>query len=280
VEEKSMSKLPTYSSEEKTLPALIPLGFAPGNRWHVDATNADLVRDRVAPRRATLPTTSQKITLDLSRTAILVIDMQNDFCHPDGWLASIGVDVSAARKPIAPLSKLLPLLRAATVPVIWVNWGNRPDKANLSPSVLHVYNPDGKSCGIGDALPRTGSPVLQKGAWSAATVDELPAAEQDICVDKFRMSGFWDTPLDSILSNLDVCSLLFAGVNLDQCVLATLIDANCLGYDCVLLDDCSATTSPDFCAEATLYNVRQCFGFVAHSADLISALGQQEGNTL
>jgi nicotinamidase-related amidase len=271
-----MSNHPTQSPADKDSPALTPLGFAPGNRWHVNAMSADLVRDRVVPRRATLPTSSQTITLDLARTAILVIDMQNDFCHPDGWLASIGVDITPARKPIAPLSKLLPPLRAAAVPVIWVNWGNRADKANLSPSVLHVYNPDGKGCGLGDALPRTGSPVLQKGAWSAATVDELPAAEQDICVDKFRMSGFWDTPLDSILSNLDVCSLLFAGVNLDQCVLATLIDANCLGYDCVLLDDCAATTSPDFCAEATVYNVRQCFGFVAHSADLIKALDQEQ----
>jgi nicotinamidase-related amidase len=271
-----MSNPAINSFENKRVPALIPLGFAPGNRWHVDTDCADLVRDRLVPRRATLPTSSQTITLDLARTAILVIDMQNDFCHPDGWLASIGVDITPARKPIAPLSTLLPRLRDAAVPVIWVNWGNRPDKANLSPSVLHVYNPDGKSCGLGDALPRTCSPVLQKDAWSAATVDELPTVPQDIFVDKFRMSGFWDTPLDSILRNLDVSSLLFAGVNLDQCVLATLIDANCLGYDCVLLDDCATTTSPDFCTEATLYNVRQCFGFVAHSPDLINALGQHE----
>ena len=86
------------------------------------------------------------------------------------------------------------------------------------------------------------------------------------------MSGFWDTPLDSILRNLGVTTLLFAGVNLDQCVMCTLQDANFLGYDCVLLDDCSATTSPAFCVEATLYNIRQCFGFVASSGDLGEAL--------
>lgn len=249
-----------------------PLGFAARNRWRVNEKSVDLVRDEAPARPLLLPATPQTLSIDIARTAIVVIDMQNDFCHPDGWLASIGVDIAPARAPIAPLSGLLPRLRTAGVPVIWLNWGNRPDRANLSPSVLHVYNPDGQSCGIGDPLPATGAKVLQAGSWSAATVDELPAAPQDIHVDKYRMSGFWDTPLDSILRNLDVRTLLFAGVNLDQCVFGTLIDASCLGYDCILLEDCSATTSPEFCVDATLYNVRQCFGFVALGEDLAAAL--------
>jgi nicotinamidase-related amidase len=86
------------------------------------------------------------------------------------------------------------------------------------------------------------------------------------------MSGFWDTPLDSILRNLRLDTLLFAGVNLDQCVLHTLADANFLGYDTVLLEDCSATTNPDFCREATLLNVRQIFGFTVTSAALLGGL--------
>ncbi len=61
------------------------------------------------------------------------------------------------------------------------------------------------------------------------------------------MSGFQDTMLDSILRNLGVTSLLFAGVNADQCVLCTLQDANFLGYDCLLIEDCTATTSPEYC---------------------------------
>ena len=114
--------------------------------------------------------------------------------------------------------------------------------------------------------------MLQHGSWSAAIVDELPQHVDDIHVAKYRISGFWDTPLDSILRNLGVTTLLFAGVNLDQCVLCTLQDANFLGYDCILLEDCSATTSPDYCRAATLYNVRQCFGFVTNSADWLSQL--------
>jgi nicotinamidase-related amidase len=65
-------------------------------------------------------------------------------------------------------------------------------------------------------------------------------------------------------------TLLFAGVNADQCVLATLMDANFAGYDTILLEDASATTSPDFCWQATLYNVRQCFGFTTRSTEFLN----------
>lgn len=249
-----------------------PLGPNAANSWQVDAQRADFIRPSRAVRPVTLPAEPQQITFDAARTALLVIDMQNDFCHPNGWLASIGVDISPAREPIAPLAEILPVVRKAEIPVVWINWGNRPDKANISPSLLHVYKPNGVGTGIGDPLP-DGSAVLQKDSWSAAIVDELAPAPQDILVDKYRMSGFWDTPLDSILRNLRVDTLLFAGVNLDQCVACTLHDANFLGYDCVLLSDCCATTSPQFCTDATLYNVKQCFGFVTSSTALGTALG-------
>jgi len=71
---------------------------------------------------------------------------------------------------------------------------------------------------------------------------------------------------------LNVRTLLFAGVNLDQCVLSTLSDASARGYDCILLKDCCATTSPAYCADAALYNVAQCFGFVANGGELATTL--------
>lgn len=253
---------------------LRPLGSSPRNRWQVNATTADLVRRPAPSKPIDVDAGNKRITLDLARTAIIVIDMQNDFCHPEGWLAHIGVDVTPARAPIEPLQKLLPALRGEGVPVIWLNWGNRPDKLNLSPALLHVYNGDGASVGLGDPLPKSGAHVLELDSWSAATVDELPAEPGDIHVAKYRMSGFVDTPLDSILRNLDITTVLFAGVNADQCVLCTLQDANFRGYDTILLEDCSATTSPEFCMQATVYNVRQCFGFVVDSAKLIAGLDE------
>lgn len=249
-----------------------PLGSAPNNQWRVNGGEADLVRAPVAPRPLAFEAEPQNITIDLAHTAVIVVDMQNDFCHPEGWLSHIGVDVSPARGPIAPLQALLPALRHAEVPVVWLNWGNRPDRLNLSPSLIHVYKPTGEGVGLGDPLPGSEAPVLEKDSWAAAVVDELPVEPGDICVDKYRMSGFWDTPLDSILRNMGVRTVLFTGVNADQCVLCTLQDANFLGYDCVLVRDCTATTSPAFCMDATIYNVKQIFGFVADSHSILSGL--------
>jgi nicotinamidase-related amidase len=250
------------------------LGPSDRNAWQVSNDHADLVRAARPAMPVALKAEPKDCTIDLARTAMIVVDMQNDFCHRDGWLASIGVDVGPARAPIAPLVRLLPALRSAGMPIVWVNWGNRADRRNLSPALLHVYNPTGRGCGLGDALPSSGAHVLEKDSWSAAVVDELAPSPADIRVDKCRMSGFWDTPLDSILRNAGVSTLLFGGVNADQCVLHTLADANFLGYDTLMVGDCTATTSPAFCWEATLYNVKQIFGFVVQSDTLLAALAR------
>jgi nicotinamidase-related amidase len=247
------------------------LGVAP-NAWAVNHAIADITRPPLNPQPVILATETKTLHLDLAKTAILVIDMQNDFCHPDGWLAHIGVDIAPARTPIEPLKNLLPILRAVGVPVIWINWGNRPDLLNISAASRHVYNPTGEGVGLGDRLPSNGAKVLMAGSWAAAVVDELEQLPEDIRVDKYRMSGFWDTPLDSILRNLGRTTILFAGVNADQCVMTTLCDANFLGYDCVLVKDCTATTSPEYCWLATLYNVKQCFGFVTDSQAILTGL--------
>jgi len=247
----------------------IPLGPSPQNEWHVSDDQADLVRRPAASLVAEIAGEPQRVRIDLRRTACVVVDMQNDFCAPGGWLDHIGVDIAPARRPIVPLQRILPQLRRRGVPVIWLNWGNRPDRLNLSPSLLHVYKPNGRGVGLGDPLPKSGAPVLEKGSWAADIVDELRPESGDIRVDKYRMSGFWDTPLG-------ITTMLFAGVNLDQCVMCTLQDANFLGYDCILIEDCAATTSPDFCREATLYNIKQCFGFVISSEALGDALAGAE----
>ncbi|WAL58796.1 cysteine hydrolase family protein [Thermocoleostomius sinensis] len=251
--------------------SLRSLGIPP-NAWLVDAETADLTRPPLIPRPIILPTDTKQLRLDLAKAAMVVIDMQNDFCHPDGWLAHIGVDIMPARDPIKPLKQLLPELRSVDVPIVWVNWGNRPDLLNISPALRHVYNPTGAGIGLGDPLPKNHAPVLTKGSWAAAVVDELTIEPTDIQVDKYRMSGFWDTPLDSILRNLGKTTLFFAGVNADQCVMTTLQDANFLGYDCILIRDCTATTSPDYCLQATFYNVNQCFGFITESQALLTAI--------
>jgi nicotinamidase-related amidase len=233
------------------------------NLWSLKPGHADLRRAHQPQRPLEVPAESSDVTIDLSRTAVIVVDMQNDFVTEGGWLHHIGVDVSGAIGAVAVLNHGLPVLRSAQVPVIWLNWGNRPDKANLPPGVLHVYDPNGEGGGIGDGAARSEA-VLTRGSWGAAVTSELHPAEDDLFVDKYRMSGFFDSELDSVLRNLRVDTLLFAGVNADQCVYATLVDAACLGYDVIMLADAVATTSPAYCMEATLYNVRQCYGFTTY----------------
>ena len=242
------------------------------NSWQLTPETADLRRPATPAKPITFDAQPQQLTIDLARTAVVVIDLQNDFCHQDGWLAGIGVDVSGAQAPIPVVAALLPRLRAHGVPVVWVNWGNRPDQANLPPGVRHVYDGAGEGNGIGSTTSPSGSPVLQAGSWAAARVDELTAEAGDITVDKYRMSGFVDTPLDSILRNLRVDTLLFCGVNADQCVLNTLTDAANLGYDVVMIEDAVGTTSPPYCLDATLYNVRQCYGFSTTTTELVGSL--------
>ncbi len=203
--------------------------------------------------------------------------MQNDFCSPHGWLSHIGVDVTAARTPIAPLQALLPRLRWKGVPVLWVNWGNRPDRLNLSPSLLHVYNPTGEGVGLGDPLPgpagpAAGAKVLERDSWAAAIVDGLTPAPNDIHVAKYRMSGFWDTELDSILRNLRRHD---AAVRRGQCGPVRAVYAPGRQFPGLRLhsgERLRATTSPSYCLEATLYNVKQCFGFVTTSDHLLNGL--------
>ncbi|MGK7913358.1 MAG: cysteine hydrolase family protein [Synechococcus sp.] len=248
----------------------------PPNAWRVDTDTVDITRPSLPQRPIELETDSKVVRFDLAKTALIVVDMQNDFCHPDGWLAHIGVDIAPARQPIDPLQNLVPTLRDSGVPIVWLNWGNRPDLLNISAATRYVYDSTGCGIGLGDPLPSNQTPVLQVNSWAAAIVDELqPLASEGIRVNKYRMSGFWDTPLDSILRNLGRTTLLFAGVNADQCVMVTLQDANFLGYDCLLLKDCTATTSPKYCLDATFYNVNQCFGFLTSSPQLINALKQQ-----
>lgn len=255
-----------------TAGAAAPLGTYFNTRWHADATEVDMVAPAREPVITRLACEPQNVRIDLHRTAMIVIDMQNDFCTATGWVDHIGGNFTADRAPIAPLQRLLPTLRAQQVPIVWVNWGNRADLANMPANQHHLYKPGGTGIGLGEALPGHGARVLQKDSWAAAVVEELTPHPDDIQVDKYRISGFWDTPLDSILRNLGVRTLLFAGVNTDQCVLHSLADANFLGYGCVLLEDCCATSSPDFCTEATLWNVKKCLGFVTDSERLLAAM--------
>lgn len=241
------------------------------NRWYLNDGSIDLRRDKTG-KSLYLQTTPTPITLNTEQSAFIITDMQNDFCHKKGWLSSIGVDTEHLSNITTIINDITSIGRLAKIPIIWLNWGNRADLLNISPSLLHVYDEKFKGVGLGSSINEFSRHVLVKNSWGAKLHDNLLVSDIDIFVDKYRMSGFWDNELDSILRNMDVKSLFFLGVNIDQCVFATLIDASCLGYDCILIEDGCATTSPSYCSSATIYNVQQCFGFTIQSNNLITGI--------
>jgi len=257
------------------------LGDPSRDHYRISASTVDMTRPAPKTLVADIAAQPQNIRVDLRKTALIVVDMQNDFCSKNGWFDSLGVDLSGVAKLYEPIRRTVGAIRAREIPIIWLNWGVRADKANLSPVTRYAFDRVGCGVGLSDPviptnpnLTHLAHGVLQKDGWGAAVVEPLNPSRNDIFVDKHRISGFWDTPLDSILRTLNAKTLFFAGINADECVLATLMDANFHGYDTILIEDCTGTSSPDYCMQATLYNVRFCFGFTVTSTDLIPGLAK------
>lgn len=248
------------------------LGPTPQNTWDVTPAEVSLIRPVLLPRPASFLAKPQNLVLDVARTGLVVVDMQNDFCSKGGWFAEKGADVSVPHRIVPALQKLLIAFRAAGAPVFWLNWGNRPDSADLPPSLLHAGKPHGTGPGYGDVLPSGKDPVLVRGSHGAAVIDTLKAEPSDIFVHKTRFDGFIDNEFDSILRNRNITTLAFAGINTDRCVFATLIHASFLGYDCILVQDACATSSPVQCTEAVTFLVHLLYGFTATTGDLIKGL--------
>jgi len=230
------------------------------------------VRRVPEPRVATFAAAPAEVEIDLARTALLIVDMQNDFLHPDGWFPRAGVDPSPLSAVVPAVGGLADAARRHAVPVVWLNWGVRPDRANLTGSFVARAADGGRRPTYADPAPGGRGRVLVRDDWGAAVIDALPVADSDLIVHKHRPSGFWDNELDSILRVRDVTTLLFAGINIDRCVFATLTDACFLGYDCVLVEDACATPSPEHVRDAVCHLTRLLYGVTATTRDVIAAM--------
>jgi ureidoacrylate peracid hydrolase len=252
----------------------VPSRFGPvaHNSWALDGSRISLVRSIKASKKVVLEATNQTLEVDLSRSALIVVDMQNDFCHPRGWFGQRGVNTKLTRKPVAILNRLLPAWRSTCSPVVWLNWGVRPDRLNLSPTIQFKGKRSADGVGYAECSPQDNGRSLVAGEWGAQVIDELNVASTDITVFKHRLSGFWDNEFDSILRQQGITTLFFTGVNTDRCVFSTLQDAAFNGYDCILLKDACSTTSPAYVTKAILFLVEQLHGFVTTADDLISQL--------
>lgn len=230
------------------------------------------VRPVPAPAVVSFAADPRTVEVDMARSALVIVDMQNDFLHENGWFPANGIDPSPLHQVVPQIASLASAARRAGMPVIWVNWGMRPDLANVPDSFVARASAAGTRPTYGDASPSGQGRILVEGDWGASVIDGLTVDPADLVISKHRPSGFPDTELDSVLRLRDLTTLFFAGVNIDRCVLATLIDACSRGYDCVLVDDACATTSSTEVTDSVYHIVRLLYGVTAHSADIRSAL--------
>ncbi|MEM6382668.1 MAG: isochorismatase family cysteine hydrolase [Pseudomonadota bacterium] len=244
------------------------------DRWQQAGDTVSLARKVRAPALISIDAQPERITIDLSTSALMIIDMQNDFLHDDGWFAQVrNANVAPLWAPIEPINALSDMFRRAQVPVIHLNWGVRLDAANLPANVVDKASSCGRQIGYSD--PMTHGPVLVADSWGARSVDGIDMAATDYKVSKHRLSGFRDNELDQILRRLGITTIFYSGVNLDRCVFATLMDGCFQGYDAILVEDACATVSPEPMSQSILALVHMLYGFSAHSAAIIAAAQAQ-----
>jgi ureidoacrylate peracid hydrolase len=231
------------------------------DRWYLGEDHVHLSPHHSEGRLLRWDAQLKPIIDNPDRGAVVVIDMQNDFCAPGGWTDASGLDYEGCREAIPGVQRAIAAARQHDMFVIWVYWHNRPDLRNLGAPTLHSFKHDIDQKGIGQDLEN--GKVLVRGEWGAEMVDELKPLmeEDDIHIEKVRMSGFYGTHLDQVMRTQGIKTLFFTGVNVDQCVTTTMEDAYFRDYNAVLLEDATATSSPDYCKDAVVFNARNCWGF-------------------
>ncbi len=223
------------------------------------------------PNARLLPARPEPLMLRPQETALIIVDMQNAYASPGGYLDLAGFDISGAAPAIEKIKEAADAARAAGMPVIFFQNGWDAD-------YVEAGGPGSPNWHKSHALrtmrkrPELWGKLLAKGGWDYELVQALPPQPGDIVVQKPRYSAFFNTNLDSLLRSRGVRSLVFTGIATNVCVESTLRDSFFLEYFSVVLHDATHQAGPEFIQQATLYNVEKFFGWVSSVEEFSTAL--------
>lgn len=213
----------------------------------------------------------EPISVKFAESTVIVVDMQNAFVSRGGMFDIIGFEVSKFRRIIKPLKDVLDISRKLGLKIIYVRHTYSPDLSNAgsqeSPNYWKEY-----SLVLMRKNPEFKDKLLIRGTWGAEIIDEIKPLAGDFIIDKQRYSGFANTELENTLKSLNVKYLFFTGIALNICVESTVRDAFSREFWPILISDCCAAIGPKCTREATLWNVKQVFGWVTTSRNYIKAL--------
>jgi biuret amidohydrolase len=207
-----------------------------------------------------------------STTALLVIDMQGDFCAVDGYMHRFGFDLTALRRPIPVIAALLAAFRARGFPVIHTRETFAPDLSDVQPHRLW-RGIDGKGVAVGDEGPAGRHLIRGAACWEI--IPELVPQPGETIIDKASYGAFGCTDIDAQLHARGISHLVMTGLTSDCCIHTNVREALDRGYDCLTVSDATGACFEDVHEAAIKLLIKKSgvFGAVCESAAVLSALG-------